>query len=83
MNLPSQDSATGRGIKTIVQTMVGFAVGLGIAIWQVPGVPDVIMNYLQNNFAQVLLTIGLPVALSSGITSFLWNLILRKSVKTY
>ncbi len=83
MELPKQDSATGRGLKTIVQTMVGFTVGLGIAIWQVPGVPDVIMNYLQANFLQVFLTIGVPVALSSGVTSFLWNLILRKSVTTY
>lgn len=82
MKLPSQDSATGRGIKTFIQAVGGFIVGLVVTVWAVPGVPQAVINYVQQNAAQVLLTIGLPVAVSTGVISFIWNF-LRKDVKNY
>lgn len=78
MRIPSEDSATGRAIKTAVQAIIGFSVGLGIAIWTVPGVPDAVWNYIQGNLLQVLLSVGVP----AGLTSLVWNL-LRKDVKNY
>lgn len=82
LNLPSQDSATGRGIKTFVQAVIGFVVGLIVTVWAVPGVPEAVIKYVEANLSQVLLTIGLPVALSTGIVSFIWNFF-REDIKNY
>ncbi len=82
LRLPSQDSATGRGIKTALQTVIGFTVtfftGLILAVWQVDGVPQVVLNYVQHNFIQVLLSIGIP----AGVAGFVWNYF-RKNVPNY
>ena len=78
MRLPNQDSATGRGVKTAVQTIVGLLLGLGVVVWGVDGVPQAIQNYLQDHLVEVLLVVGVP----SGLTSFVWNY-LRKDVKNY
>jgi hypothetical protein len=82
MKLPSQDSATGRAIKTFIQALGGFIIGLGVAIWQVPGVPDAVQGYIVSNLPQVIVTIGIPVAVSSGAISFIWNYF-RKNVSNY
>lgn len=76
--LPSNDSATGRGLKTAFQAMVGFVIGLATVIWAVPGVPEAVMSYMQDNLSSVLLMVGA----SSGVVSFIWNLF-RKDVPNY
>jgi hypothetical protein len=78
INLPKQDSATGRGLKTAVQAMIGFTVGLLFTVWAVPGVPAAVLNYVQDNAIKVLLLVGVP----SGLTSFVWNLF-RKNIPNY
>lgn len=82
LRLPKQDSATGRGIKTGVQavigTLVAFATGLILAVLNVPGVNEAILDYVQKNLIQTLLVIGVP----AGLTGFVWNL-LRKGVSNY
>lgn len=83
LKLPTTDSATGRGVKTALQAAVGFVVGLAAAVYAVPGVPEAVTTYVEQNLGQVLLTVGIPTALSSGATGFLYNLFFRKSVKTY
>lgn len=82
VKLPSQDSATGRGIKTAIQAICGFVIGLIIVVYKVPGVPEAVISYLQNNLFTVLLQIGVPTALSSGFVAFVWN-VFRKDVKNY
>lgn len=67
--LPTKDSATSRGIKTAVQAIIGLIVGLLVTVWAVPGVPHVVINYIQSNFIQVLLSVGIP----SGLASWIWN----------
>lgn len=79
MRLPQNDSATGRAIKTAVQAIIGFMVGLFIAVWAVPGVPDAVWSYIQSNLLQVLLAVGLP----AGVTSLVWNVIFRPDVRNY
>lgn len=74
----NQDSAAGRGIKTAIQAIIGFAVGLILVVWAVPGVPQAVMNYVQQHLIEVLLLVGLP----AGITSFVWNLF-RKNVPNF
>ncbi len=78
IRLPQQDSSTGRAIKTFLQALIGFAIGLVLVVWAVPGVPEAVVQYVQNNFVQVLLTAGIP----AGITSFVWNLS-RKNIPNY
>lgn len=78
LRLPTQDSSTGRGIKTFFQVIVGFVIGLAVTIWTVPGVPSAVIVYLQHNLLQILLIAGVP----SGIASFIWNLF-RKGINTY
>ncbi len=77
-NLPSQDSAVGRALKTAVQAAAGFVIGLIITVWAVPGVPDAVADYVQKNIGQALLLVGVP----AGLTSLVWNL-LRKNVDKY
>ena len=78
MQLPQQDSATGRAIKTFVQTVIGFLAGLIVVLWAVPGVPHAVLQYVQQNLVQVLIVVGVP----SGLTSLVWNLF-RKNVPNY
>lgn len=82
MQLPGQDSATGRGLKTTLQGFIGasFAliVGLYAATKTVPGCNEVIMKFFYDN----LLIIAGGAGVSSGLVSFVWNL-LRSDVKNY
>ncbi len=83
VNLPNKDSATQRGLKTVAQSAIGFIVGLIAVVWTVPGVPEAVLSYVQTNLVQILLTVGIPSALASGATSFIWNTVFRKDVKAY
>jgi len=82
MNLPSQDSATGRGLKTTVQGFIGATVALLVGLFTVtktvPGCNEVILKFFYDN----LLVIAGGAGVSSGVVAFLWNL-LRKDVKNY
>ncbi len=82
LRLPKQDSATGRSIKTGIQAIIGTAitliVGLTVAINGVPGCPEAILKFAQDNFIQIAGMIGI----SSGFASFVWNYF-RKGVKNY
>jgi len=82
MNLPKQDSSTGRAIKTAVQAIVGFVVGLVVVVWNVPGVPHAVVSYTQTHLVDVVIAVGVPTALASGLTSFFWNF-LRKDIPNY
>jgi uncharacterized membrane protein YGL010W len=74
-----QDSATGRALKTAAQAFIGFIIGLVVVVWNVQGVPHAVFDYLKANMGSALLTIGLPTAIASGMTSFFWNAV-RKDV---
>lgn len=71
----SKDSALARGIRTAVQAAVGFFIGLIVVVWNVPGVPSAVVNYLAENAFPFALALGLP----AGLVSFVWN-VLRKDV---
>ena len=78
MRLPTEDSAAGRGIKTAAQAIIGFCVGLVVVVWNVPGVPDAIVEYTKDHLGEILLLVGVP----AGIISTVWNLF-RPSVRNY
>jgi hypothetical protein len=76
------DTALVRGARTGIQgfigTIVTFLVGLVMAVWNVPGVPEALLNYVGNNLILVAAAVALPV----GVVSFVWNLI-RPNVKNW
>lgn len=76
--LPSTDGAPARGLRTALQAIIGAFVGLFLAIWAVPGVPEAVTKYISDNLAIVLLTVGVP----SGVASYIWN-IFRKDVENW
>lgn len=79
MNINNNDSAVGRGIRTAIQALGGFIIGLAIAIWQVPGVADVVKLYVSQHFVELVIAFGIPSAVGSGVLGFLWNFF-RKDV---
>lgn len=73
MAVVNSDTAVGRGIRTTIQALIGFTVGLALAVWTVPGVPDAIFAYVTSNLPTFLATIGVP-SVVTGLVSYLWNL---------
>lgn len=57
----NQDSAVGRALKTLLQSVIGTLV----AVWAVPGVQDVVAQ----NVVDILLVVGVP----SAIVAFIYN----------
>lgn len=76
--LPAKDSAASRGIKTALQALFTFVVGLLVVIYQVPGVPETIINYTWQHLPDVLLSVGIPMTIGTGLVSFLYNVIFRR-----
>lgn len=74
--LLKNDSAVWRGIRTGVQAVFGFLLGLVATVWAVPGVPEAVTNYLNGHIVELLVAFGF----STGLAAFVWNL-LRKDVK--
>lgn len=71
----NNDSAVMRGVRTGLQAVIGFVVGLFATVWAVPGVPTAVTNYLSHNVVQLALVFGVP----AGVAGFVWNA-LRKDV---
>lgn len=58
-----------KGVRTGLQSVVGSIIGLCLAVWAVPGVPETVTTYLGENWLPLLLTIGIP----SGIVAYIQN----------
>lgn len=67
----SKDGAIARALRTVAQ----FVIGLFVVVWDVPGVPDAVSNYVSGHFFELALVIGVPV----GVVTYVWGL-LRKDV---
>ena len=83
MRLPEKDSSTFRGVVTGLQSFIGTAVTLLIGLWvsveAVPGCPEAVLKFAQDNVVIIAGSLGV----SSGTVSFLWNIIFRKDVRNY
>lgn len=71
----NKDSAAARGIRTAIQAAIAFVIGLAVVVWQVPGVPQVVISYTTQNIAGLATSFGV----SAGLVSFVWNFF-RKDV---
>lgn len=77
LRLPAVDSLTWRAAYTagqgFVGTLLGLTVGLIYAVYNVPGVPEVVFKYVMDHMVEIALLFGLPI----GVTSFVSNYFLR------
>lgn len=78
----TKDSAVSRGIKTALQALITFVIGLIIVVANVPGVTDAIVTYTKDHALEVVVAFGVPLSVGTGLTSFLYNWLWRKDVKT-
>lgn len=82
MATSSVDSALVRGVRTVIHGALGvlvtFLVGLAMAVWNVPGVPDAVLSYVGANLLSVMGNVGL----SAGTVAFIWN-VFRKDVPNF
>lgn len=58
-----------KGVRTVVQAVLGLVTGLALTVWGVPGVPEAVTKYLTENALQLLSVAGL----SAGLISWVWN----------
>lgn len=67
----------GKGIRTGLQALVGSAVtlviGLALVIWNTPGVPENVANYLYQNLVQIVVSVGVPTGVLSGFVAWYQN----------
>lgn len=62
-----------RGWRTLLQSIGGAIVGLLLAVWNTPGVPETVVNYAQANFVPLLLTFVGLVGVPSAVIAWLQN----------
>lgn len=68
-----KNTVLGKGLRTAVQAFVAFVVGLIVTVLHVPGVPEAIGTYVSGHLMDVLVMVGLPFAITSGIVAFIQN----------
>jgi len=74
----NKDTALMRGVRTAIQAIIGFVTGLVVVVWQVPGVPEAVVNYTSSNLVQLAGAFGI----SAGLVAFVWNFF-RKDVTNF
>ncbi len=62
-----------RGWRTFLQALGGILVGLVLAVWNVPGVPETITSYAQSNFVPLFVSLAVTVGIPAGIISVVQN----------
>lgn len=62
-----------KGVRTFLQTLAGLFVGLVLAVWSVPGVPEAVSVYVQANFVPLLIGTLVFVGLPAGVIAWLQN----------
>lgn len=85
MNLPSQNSEVGRGIKSGIYAALSatavFLSGLIAVVHGVPGCGEAVTNYVTQNFLTIVATLGLPTGVGAFIMSFVINHYFNQGVK--
>ena len=64
---------TQKGVRTFFQTLGGLLIGLVLAVWNVPGVPEAIVAYAQVNFVPLFMSLLVLVGLPSGLIAYFQN----------
>ena len=64
---------TQKGVRTFLQTLGGLLVGLIMAVWNVPGVPEAIVAYVRVNFVPLFMGLLVTVGIPSGLIAYIQN----------
>lgn len=62
-----------KGVRTFFQTLAGLFVGLVLAVWSVPGVPQTVTAYVYANFVPLLIGLAAFVGVPAGLIAWLQN----------
>lgn len=80
--MPEKNTATRNSFEVFLKALGGLVVGLLVTVWGVPGVPQAITQYLQDNWMQVILSVGIPSALGTGLINLVLD-IRKKGIQNY
>lgn len=78
MKLLTNDTAAYRGMRTGIQALVGFVVGLFFVVWNTPGVPQAVQDYLKPYEVELLIWLGIPTVIGAGLFGYLTTLYREK-----
>ena len=62
-----------RGWRWLAQSAIGAVIGLFLAVWEVPGVPETINEYAQTNFLPLFITLLVLVGIPTAVVTFVQN----------
>lgn len=62
-----------KGIRTAYQAVAGTVVAFLYGLWELPGVPEYVSNFVQNQGLGLLLTLAALVGIPAGIIAWLQN----------
>lgn len=71
MNLLTNNTASYKGVRTSLQAFAAFVVGLILVIWNTPGVPQNVTNYIRPYEMSFLLWLGVPTVFVSGLIAYI------------
>lgn len=68
----NKNTPQAKGIRTFIQAVPGFFIGLVLTVWAVPGVKEAVFLYVQKD-GLALLTLLFSGAVVTGLISFFQN----------
>lgn len=68
----NKNTASAKGVRSFIQAVPGFFIGLAVTVWAVPGVKEAVIAYVQNE-GLGLLALVFSGAAFTGLFSFLQN----------
>jgi small basic protein len=73
MYMEQKNTPQSKGIRTALQAVVGSLIGLVLAVWAVPDVPQTVQNYISDHWLPLLVGGALSIGIPSGLLSFFQN----------
>lgn len=67
-----KNTPTAKGVRTFIQAVPGFFIGLAVVVWAVPGVQEAVSAYVRNEGAGMLALL-FSGAFFTGLISFFQN----------
>lgn len=68
----NKNTPAAKGVRSFIQAVPGFFVGLAVTVWAVPGVKEAVVAYVQNE-GLGLLALVFSGAAFTGLFSFFQN----------
>lgn len=68
----NKNTPAAKGVRTFIQAVPGFFLGLVLTVWAVPGVKEAVIAYVQTD-GLALLSLLFSGAVFTGLFSFLQN----------